>query len=439
MEAYRELFQEQLTEAPKKMLQKTQDGYDTERGWVFVTNDFVTTKAVRTYQTLFAISNKHTYFTPNTFYRNDKRNAGTLRWLNAFVIDIDVKNGQNEGLGLPDLLDRIESAGLPLPSMVVKTPSGGYHTYFYLDTPKRALPKVVNLFEMIQQQIAKEIGGDIQAVGAERWFRIPAQSNIVYRSETRVSFSDLCDWFSIQTEFEAEEQKRFSIQENGLLSHPAIIRIENGVSKGQRDNACYTLALAYKASGLTVQEAEQRLLMVNDNNEPPLTRIEVKRKVKSAYKASSPKGPSAFWIRELSGLPFTYRPMEGAKPREERKYSHIDEWKEDVLTYLKKHEGAIIGSQRALAEEMGIPYSSFKEVIALLINENRITKLVEGKGRAAKTILNLTNIVLLKPKKKAQLFNGPNSNTFRDRGAGWPEHSKISMATYTYHSTLDSS
>ena len=32
MEAYRELFHEQLTEKPMKMLQKTYEGYDTEKG-----------------------------------------------------------------------------------------------------------------------------------------------------------------------------------------------------------------------------------------------------------------------------------------------------------------------------------------------------------------------------------------------------------------------
>ncbi|WP_394557406.1 hypothetical protein [Priestia aryabhattai] len=46
---------------------------------------------------LFNVSKDYTYFTPNTFYRNDLRRLSTLRWINAMSIDIDAKNGDNEG------------------------------------------------------------------------------------------------------------------------------------------------------------------------------------------------------------------------------------------------------------------------------------------------------------------------------------------------------
>lgn len=438
MEAYRDLFHEQLSEKPKKMLQKTHDGYDSERGWVFVTNDFIKHKAVRTYQTLFSVKDEFTYFTPNTFYRNDKRNSGTLRWLNAVIIDIDMKNGTYERIYLPDLLERIEDAGLPMPSLVVKTPSGGYHVYFYFNAPKRALPKVINLYERIQQEIAKEIGGDPQAIGAERWFRIPTESNIVYRTDARTSFSDLSDWLYIQTEYEIEERKRLYVQSNSLLFHPAIIQLEQGVSKGQRDQTCYTLALAYKASGLTQGEAEQRLHMVNANNEPPLPQIDIKRKIRSAFKLRAPNGPSAYWIRQLSGMPFTYRPFVGAKPRSERKYSHLEEWKSDILSFLKKSKGEITGSQRDIAKSLNIPYSSFKEVIQLLESEHLISKEVVGKGRAAKTTIKLTNIVTLRPRKPLNL-NGPNPYTFRDTVVGGLAGFSSSMFVSEISTSLDTS
>lgn len=436
MEAYRELFHEQLTEKPMKMLQKTYEGYDTEKGWVFVTNDFITFKSVRTYQTLFTISQYYKYFTPNTFYRNDQRNSGTLRWLNAFVIDVDCKNGHNDGLTLPDLLERINAAGLPLPSMIIETPSGGFHVYFYMQSPKRALPKVINLYEMILSGIAEEIGGDLQAIGAERWFRVPSETNILFRSESRVSFSDMCDWLSIKRETDLTENKRISVGHGNLLNHPAIQRLLEGVSKGQRDNTCYTLALTFKALGMSKDEAEERLYDWNQKNDPPLRQLQIKQKVRSAYKAGAPEGPSAMWIRQLSGIAFSYRPFEGAKSRDQRKYSHLEEWKNDILAFLKKQKGSITGSQRKIADAIAIPYSTFKEVVQSLIEEQRITKEVEGKGRAAQTTLKLTNIVPLKPKKKGLVFNGPNSNTLRDKVVGGLSTARIPIVLTNRGATM---
>lgn len=113
----RALFGVQLTEIPKKQMDRQIHGYDQEHGWVFLSNDCRGTKAVRTYKTLFAVSYDYTYFTPNTFYRSDKRNEASLRWLNAMIIDIDVKdNEENKGMGRADVLDRVERAGLPEPS-----------------------------------------------------------------------------------------------------------------------------------------------------------------------------------------------------------------------------------------------------------------------------------------------------------------------------------
>ena len=143
MNAYRDLFGDQLTETPKRQLEKQQSGYNTHLGWVFVCNKFnEKPKAVRTFHSLFGAAEAYTYFTPNTFFRNDQRHAGALRWLNAMVIDIDVKNGQNQSMILPDVLERVSEAGLPTPSMVLSTPSGGFHVYWYYTNPRRAFPKV---------------------------------------------------------------------------------------------------------------------------------------------------------------------------------------------------------------------------------------------------------------------------------------------------------
>jgi hypothetical protein len=433
MNAYKSIFGDQLTDTPKKQVEKQQTGYNSHLGWVFVCNKFYEKpKAVRTYHSLYGASGDYTYFTPNTFYRNDQRHSGALRWLNAMIIDIDVKNGQNETMFLPDVLDLVNEAGLPVPSMVVSTPSGGFHVYWYYNSPKRAYPKVTELYKHVQVAIAEVLNGDLQAVGAERWFRMPTDKNTLYQSDNRVSFDELCDWLAIHQEELKEErlnkQKAICVGATGLLRHAAIQKLLQGVSKGQRDNTCYTLALAFKASGYGEKETEARLQEWNVLNDPVMTQIDVKRKVKSAFKQGSPGGPSAFWIRELSGMEFTYQIWEEAKPREERTYSHFDEWKNDVISYLKSEGGQVSAGQRTIAqaiksssdEAINIPYSTFKKVIEHLVQIGIITKKVEGKGRAAVTTLTLakqSKVVLFQPKKDPQR-NGLNSNTFIDSVVG---------------------
>ncbi|MRX56576.1 hypothetical protein GJU41_21750 [Bacillus idriensis] len=433
MNAYRDLFGDQLTETPKRQLEKQQSGYNSHLGWVFVCNKFnEKPKAIRTFYSLYGAAGAHTYFTPNTFYRNDQRHAGALRWLNAMVIDIDVKHGQNESMILPDVLDFVSEAGLPLPSMVVSTPSGGFHVYWYFNNPRRAFPKVTELYKRVQASIAEVMGGDIQAVGAERWFRMPTEANTLFHSDNRVSFDDLCDWLSIYHEERREEllkeRKSVCIGSGGLLGHAAIKRLLEGVSKGQRDNTCYTLALAFKASGYGESETEARLQEWNGLNEPAMNQIDVKRKVKSAFKKGAPGGPSSFWIRELSGMAFTYQTWEEAKPREERTYSHFNEWENDVISYLTSAGGEVCGGQRKIAQaiksssdqNINIPYSTFKKVIDYLVQRGIITKSVEGKGRAAVTTLKLVKQSKVVPfrAKKPSYQNGLNSNTFIDQVVG---------------------
>ncbi|MED4456137.1 primase C-terminal domain-containing protein [Metabacillus fastidiosus] len=439
MNALKSIFGDQLTIAAKKKSEKEQTGHSTHLGWVFVTDDFKQNKAVRTYRSLFGMEKAYTYFTPNTFYRNDKRKANSLRWINAVSVDIDVKNGQNTDLTLPDVLDSVTASGLPEPSLIVQTPSGGFHIHWFLDAPKRAFKKVIKHYARIQRAIAEAINGDNQAIGAERWFRMPNEENTIYQSAERVSFDSLCDWYSIQLEdwiAEYEERKNnMSVNATNILLQPAIQKLLKGVEQGRRDNTCYTLALAFKAAGYDAAATERKLHEWNTKNDPAMREIDIKRKVKSAFKKGAPAGPSAYFIRTLSGMPFTYQVWEEAKERHERKYSHYSEWEEDVLAYIKKHGGELSGSQRSLAEEITssanrkqtISYSTFKEVINRLADSGRIVKTVEGKGRGAVTTLTIqeqTNVIEMPSQQSSEQEeeviknNGLNSNTFIDQAVG---------------------
>lgn len=430
MESLRQLYRDQLTEAPKRASQKEQSGPSNHLGWVFVCNDFAQPKAVRTYSSLFQAQASTTYFTPNTFYRNDQRHAGTLRWLNALVIDIDVKTAKNAGMIYPDVMEMVTAAGLPTPSLIVQTPSGGFHVYWYLAEPRRAFPKVVEHYKRIQQAIAEELSGDLQAVGAERWFRLPTSQNTVHRSAERVSFDALCDWYSERNE-ELLHQRKVMVRKQDLMQHPAIQSLLQGVEQGRRDNTCYTLALAFKATGYSEEDTQIYLYAWNERNKPAMRQLDVRRKVKSAFKDGAPLGPSSYWIETLSGMKFKYQLWEGAKLREERTYSHLEEWKEDVLSILRENGGILCGAQRDIAKMICssvddskiLSYASFKRVIELLVKERLIEKTVEGKGRAAYTtikILKKDNVLHINTKKP--YFNGFNSYTLIDRVVGWFSH-----------------
>lgn len=399
MHALRNFYQDQLTETPKKLKSKQKTGRSKHLGWVFLTNNMShKPKAVRTYQSLRLASNEYTYFTPNTFFHSQSREQASLRWINAVSVDFDVKDVQGKVVSFLDLLDLIEIAGLPSPSLVVKTPSGGYHIHWYLKEPRRAFKPVITHVKRVTGLMIEEIGADQKANGPERYFRVPTEDNIIYQSNDRVSFDELCDWYSIEVERRQEMMFQGAVNFGvNLFNHPAIKKLLQGVGEGQRDNTCYTLALAYKSIGLDEDMTEEKLQEWNKKNQPSMNQIDIKRKVKSAFKPGSPLGPSSKFITQLSGIPFSYQIWEPKKERSERKYSHYDEWENDVLAHIRFRGGSISGSQRSLSEEirstinpkLKISYSTFKQVIKNLVDSGKILKTVDGKGRGAITTITI--------------------------------------------------
>ena len=77
-------------------------------------------------------------------------------------------------------------------------------------------------------------------------------------------------------------------------------------------------------------------------------------------------------VRNITGREIKYRPITAAKPRGERKRSHIAEWKSDVVAYLDKRGGKILTRQRRFARELGMLYSTLKIVLNELEKEGAI-------------------------------------------------------------------
>ncbi|MGX9161974.1 primase C-terminal domain-containing protein [Priestia megaterium] len=431
----RDLFHTQLTEQPKVKAEKELTGYNSRLGWVYLSNNFRESKAVRTFGTLFVMGKEYEFFTPNTFYRKDKRLKTTLRWLNSMSVDVDVKNGQNEKIYLPDILDRITDAGLPAPSIVVQTPSKGFHVHWFFAESKRASRKMNKHYTRIQTRISEILGADLGALGPERFYRLPKETNTIFTSDARPDFNFFYDWYDIQIQEENEERKAYKqgfCTSKNLLKHPAIQKLMEGVSKGKRDRTCFTLALAYKASGYSQAETEGILQDWNLKNAPAMSWVQVNRKVCSAYRGNY-HGPAASHIRELSDMEFSYVKWESAKQRKERTYSHLEEWEKDVLTYIKRRKGTVSGSQRALASAIkssadktkSIAFSTLKKVLASLEEQGKIKKEVQGSGRGSVTILTVVeqkkektvSPKLTKEEVKKKLM-GPIANTLEDWAVG---------------------
>ncbi|WP_330937837.1 hypothetical protein VXF94_21150 (plasmid) [Bacillus amyloliquefaciens] len=406
------IFRGQMTEKPKGTAQSRKNDYQNkfskDYGFAFLVpeGNFSQEFGVRTYETLKKHLKKSniTHITYNTFYRNDRKTRENLRWLNAMCVEIDVKgkeNADNAGLILPDVLDRVSVAGLPYPTTILQSPSGGFHLLWIYKTPFRATRKAVKVYGRIQKCIAEAVGGDLDAIGAEHYFRAPNPENVVYEGHS-VHSSSLTDWYALECERKFAERGEqfkgvinFSTYNGALMQSKAFRDVQNGGFDDMRDRVSFSLACAYKIAGMTQREARVRLLSWNENNKKKMSRRELLGKIKSVYRSEN-RYVSYSFIRKaaeyLTGEEYPekiYWNSRVAKPRSERVRSHFSEHEQDIIDYLKENE-ALIGSQRSIAAALKKPFSTFCKVLKNMILKGLL--IVETKkGRGGFTLITLAS------------------------------------------------
>ncbi|MCV4329330.1 RepB family DNA primase [Bacillus velezensis] len=406
------IFRGQMTEKPKGTAQSRKNDYQNkfskDYGFAFLVpeGNFSQEFGVRTYETLKKHLKKSniTHITYNTFYRNDRKTRKNLRWLNAMCVEIDVKgkeNADNAGLILPDVLDRVSVAGLPYPTTILQSPSGGFHLLWIYKTPFRATRKAVKVYGRIQKCIAEAVGGDLDAIGAEHYFRAPNPENVVYEGNS-VHSSSLTDWYALECERKFAERGEqfkgvinFSTYNGALMQSKAFRDVQNGGFDDMRDRVSFSLACAYKIAGMTQREARVRLLSWNENNKKKMSRRELLGKIKSVYRSEN-RYVSYSFIRKaaeyLTGEEYPekiYWNSRVAKPRSERVRSHFSEHEQDIIDYLKENE-ALIGSQRSIAATLKKPFSTFCKVLKDMILKGLL--IVETKkGRGGFTLITLAS------------------------------------------------
>lgn len=363
-----------------------------------------------------------THWTPNVYrygeYTDEKRLVvkghfeKNLRQINTFIVDIDSKENHQGEI----ILACFDQLGF-MPTLILET-DFGYQVYFVLSTPayvtNKSNFKVIEVAKRvsitIRSQLAKQLTGIDVGCNHFGIARFPNKRNIVfYESENQYSFSEWINWsmkMASNHRCEAERNAKLIVfpekKEYRQVDEPwfdLLLRkadIIGGEGRLGRNNVIFTLSLAYYSSGYGQETCEYNMFEFNERLKESLSEKEVETIVKSAYSGDYQAAQRDFilelcqeWIASDIQENELFIQRRGwwkfKKPREQREYSHKQEWKSDLLNYLNKVEaetlGYIGGTKRELQEAIGIPSRSLDRVLKELRKENKIIyKSKRGKG-----------------------------------------------------------
>lgn len=326
--------------------------------------------------------------------------------INTFYIDIDSHETASE-----DLITACEDTVGFQPTIVLQTPKG-YQLYFVLDNPafvgkKR---KVIDVAKRISQALREALAEQVPAIdfGCNHFgiSRIPSVENLIYfNQECLVNFEDLMYYWSMKKDHASRGTKVFnqlSIKVGQLrqVDDPwfrlilATTNIKGGDGKSGRNTAVFTLALACYSSCISDEECRRLLTDYNNRLKFPLTLEEFNSILTSAYsgtyKAASLEHIHRLctdWISPTLSVKDLIRPRHWykvAKSRDERSYSHIEEWENDLLNHFFQNglpsKNIFEGTKADLIELIGIPKTSLDRLLAKLVESKKLVVLTR-KGR----------------------------------------------------------
>ena len=337
-----------------------------------------------------------------------------LQQINTFVVDIDTKKQP-----YTEILTAALDHSIGIPTLVLETPKG-FQVYFVLEKPLfisnqndfRGLKVAKRISENIKRSLAGVLQGVDISCNDFGFFRIPNEDNVRWFSEEMVyDFGSLIAWSKRQDDdrgrglfvLPSQQEALDPTQSEWFQELLATRHVKGGEGQIGRDNLMFTLALACYSAGKGQDETLDLLDEYNSFLASPIRHSEVRKIVKSAYKGRF-KGAHQEYIQHLleawgTGKEITiHNPLAGwykhKKDREDRVRSHYSEWEEDVLVYIEKaasiDQPIKWSTQTALCKAIGIPRSTFNEVIR---KSKHILVKRKGKGRAAQT--GLTSIAML--------------------------------------------
>src|SRR5699024_8219034 len=324
-----------------------------------------------------------------------------LKQVNVIGLDIDTKDVDLYGLFMA-----CDELHLPWPNVLLETPRG-YQGFFILETPfyihKQSDYKALRIADRVASNILESLHQYVPEIDRHcnpfGFYRIPNDDNILYFNDTPANTANLIDWSKT---YEHEQQKQqFTVVYGGKHAsacpyvasdwYRSILQattIRAGEYASSRNNALLTLALANYADGIAYETAYDVLDQWNSALHSPLSLQEFERTLKSAYSGKY-KGVKRSYVESLLenwtdgsasfSVPSGWYKFK--KDRESRVRSHYEEWEQDIMHYIHKHtspqKSFLEGSLRMLAESIGLPFSTLKEVIKRAKN---LYKKTEGRG-----------------------------------------------------------
>lgn len=388
---------------------------------------------VTSQEALIQEANKITHWTPNSYrwgtYSDQQRKfvkghaEDNLQQINTYVIDVDTLSVDVAKMIMASMKILNQT-----PTFILQT-NHGFQLYFVLENP--VFISNANNFKSLR--VAKRIATNLKHAFAEElphvdrgcndfgFFRAPSTENIIFENlANQIQFADLMIWSKIYTQKHnrpglklVKERVSFSVATEQEWFQKLVQLTNIRGRKGQygRNNAAFTIALACYSSGKSYKEAYDFLDEFNTNLQYPVTQKEIERVLKSAFSGKY-KGASLEYIQGILENYQTENEMKHStafifeqagnrvfrkhrKARENRTYSHFEEWEKDLEEYLQTTmlpgQTFVEKSQRELAEETKIPLATLKKILK---QSKRIISKVEGRGRTARTLLSTVAIVV---------------------------------------------
>lgn len=366
------------------------------------------------------------FWRPNVMYSSKSAKQRQLRWLTCFFFDFDPHHLKKLDLYTPDeICDHVIREIGVHPTLILQTPSRGYHVYLPLKRIRGMVngEKTIPRYGAVMRHIARLIGSDIYAATPEHYMRVPKAKNVIGFWPT-THYPTLEDYeenleiqntTSLSTERIVEDVKVIQIKDytykkaiemilSGNFQDGYVPDSKNTKKRVGRNNAAFTLSLAFKVSGYTEEEAEKKISVWHQSgnfNTVDFDLSEALATVRHAYESSC-KGPSSTYLEALTGISCrAHRIITPRKPREERR-DHLSEISQDVRTYLVQRNGDVDITQTELAKELGVALRSLVAVLKKMRDSKLIRVEKFRVGRTWRSQITLINNVQSSDKSNNQ-------------------------------------
>ncbi|MBZ4031111.1 primase C-terminal domain-containing protein [Ligilactobacillus salivarius] len=387
------------------------------------------------YEALLDNQDNLTHWTPNPYitlsYKDSARlhvqghEEEKIRQINTFVIDID-----NRTVNENDILLACLNLGFT-PTLVLKT-DRGHQVYFVLKNPVyvtaksgfKSLKVAKKVAISLKNALKKTLPVDVLC-NDFGICRFPTSKNIEFFEASFVyDFSRLLTWSLKQSDNETNSNKKMTLRKSpsrqidepwfDMLLHQSAVKGSRGIMG--RNNIALTLALAMYSSGQSKETCLFNLTEFNARLAIPLKESELNRTIESAYSGKYEGAKRSYitslcqeWVAsdlEAKDLFKTASWYKFKKQRSERKNSHLNEWREDLLNYMHKVTDNVKThvriTRKQLMEALNIPSATLSRLMNSL-EKDKFFQIERFMGRDGGYRLALTqNVVVneLKAKKK---------------------------------------